>query len=352
MSGWDSDPFDLDKIEKPRVKAKPSESIPYYPKQESEVNNFEVDKDPFSTVFPRVDDYFNMETVLATFPHFEKINDFGFDLSKVSEHAQFYVLRCSNDDNIHKSIKYQVWSTTAIGKSILSNAWKSFEERNLVPEIYLIFSVVNSSHFLGVAKMTSDIKHDESFMFWWEPTKWFGTFNLEWIFVKDIHHSRLDHIKETKPGFTSFISLKDTTELSHSTGKEILQIFKEYIAVSSVFSYFVYMDYREDYIRCQRLNDKSFQNYFRKCCTIYLRDPNGFTTSKKNHQTAKVKKISENGPKNKAERIYKDSQNAIPSTLNKVKQNGIMQNKYNKKKKVVLNISDQFIIKTVNKKNK
>jgi hypothetical protein len=218
---------------------------------------------------------------LEAFPDLEALNDLGLDIDKISSNAHFYILRSSNDDNIHKAIKYHMWSTTNSGKAILSNAWKEAEKRGEEPEIYLIFSVVNSHHVLGVAKMTSDIRDTETFMYWWEPMKWFGSFQLKWLFIKDIHYSKFEHIKEETSGSSSFINLKDSTKLSVESGKEVLRIFKDYVATSNIFGSFAYMDRREDYIRLQRDNNSYFLTYFEECCSAYQKDPEGFSPVKK-----------------------------------------------------------------------
>ena len=63
---------------------------------------------PFYTTFPRAKDYFTQETVLEAFPHLKGLNDLEFDINAVPEHAQFFILRSSNDDNIHKVIIYSI----------------------------------------------------------------------------------------------------------------------------------------------------------------------------------------------------------------------------------------------------
>jgi len=234
----------------------------------------------FNTTFPRAKDYYSQESILETFPQLEGINNYEFDVNSIPDHARFYVLRSSNDDNIHKAIKYHVWSTTTNGKAVLSNAGKEDEKKGLTPEIYLIFSVVNSNHVLGVAKMTSDVKNEETFMFWWEPAKWFGTFQLSWIFIKDVHFSKFDQIKEDADG-TSFINLKDSTVLNLESGKEVLKVFRDSVPKTSIFGSFAYMDQREDYIRLQRETNTKFLEYFNECCTAYKQNPEGFSPVRK-----------------------------------------------------------------------
>jgi hypothetical protein len=55
---------------------------------------------------------------------------------------------------------------------------------------------VKSNQFLGVAKMDSDFDPADSFKFWWEGAKWFGSMKLKWIFIKEVKSEVLEHIKE------------------------------------------------------------------------------------------------------------------------------------------------------------
>jgi len=107
-------------------------------------------------------------------------------------------------------MKYHIWTTTNSGKQVLSRAWNEFKEKGKEPEVYLIFreaffppyynnslsSVVNSNQFLGIAKLISDIDHNETFKYWWEPCKWFGSYQIQWLFAKDIPHSNFEHLTQ------------------------------------------------------------------------------------------------------------------------------------------------------------
>jgi len=242
---------------------------------------------PYSTKFPRASTYSTQQAITEAFPHLENVNDSSFDVESISPNAQFYILRSGNDDNIHKAIKYHIWATTANGKSVLKQAWQDFEEKGLTPEIYLVFSVVNSNQFLGVAKMTSNIINEESFKYWWEPCKWFGTFQLQWLFVKDIPHFKFEHIKENNYN-TSIINSRDSTPISAESGKQIVKTFMENPSSPSIFESFEYMDRREDYIRNQRDTDTEFQQFFDSSCEAYKQDPEGFQPQRRPYHTRKA----------------------------------------------------------------
>jgi len=318
----------------------------------------------FSKSFPRAQDYSSQESILKAFPHLQGVNDPNFCQNSISNNAHFYILRSSNDDNIHKAVKYQIWSTTAAGKTILSEAWNEFTKKGMAPEIYLIFTVVNTNHCLGIAKMTSDIKPNESFMYWWEPMKWFGTFQIKWLFLKDIHSSQFDHIKEDAFSTSSFINLKDSTKLTTTNGKEIVRTFHEYSLRSNIFESFAYMDQREDYIRLQRDSNSFFVKQFQECCLAYQKDPEGFSPQKKTQNNKKKynssnlnlagQKIQINGNDSKPS----NNKPSSPNNSNNVKKT--QNNKNNQKKNqnntkqtnLQSSLAEQFGIKTLNKKSK
>lgn len=71
--------------------------------------------------------------------------------------------------------------------------------------------MVKSQQFLGVAQMTSDFDPKDSFKYWWEECKWFGSFTLKWIYVKDVREKQFEHIREyllIKPIFLFILIFK------------------------------------------------------------------------------------------------------------------------------------------------
>jgi len=119
---------------------------PFYSFDNNEPEEEEVNEDgPYENGFPTAKDYESKESIIKAFPHLKGHNNPEFDVNAISSNAHFYVMRSSNDDNIHKGIKYHVWTSTVSGKRVLRKAWLEFEERGEKPEIYLIFTVVSTN---------------------------------------------------------------------------------------------------------------------------------------------------------------------------------------------------------------
>jgi len=245
-----------------------SQYAQYYQYQSQYYDPFMNQPAPFSQEFPRAKSYAELPLIIDAFPHLKDLNNPEFDVESISPNAQFYIMRSSNDDNVHKAVKYHKWSTTAHVKNVLKKSWKKFEEDGAEPEIYLIFTVFYSNQLLGVAKMISNVNDEDSFKYWWEPFKWFGSFQLQWLFLKDIDNMYFEHIREEQS--KSIVNIKDGTKIGADSGKDILTVFKSFPSQVNIFDSFDYMDQREDYIRNQRDSDPEFNQNFEKFCTAFL----------------------------------------------------------------------------------
>lgn len=78
--------------------------------------------------------------------------------------ALCYVIRSNNDDDVHKAIKYGIWTSVPGNNVKLNAAWEKAQELNV--DVYLFFSVVKSGQFIGVAKLKSSFQ-EETFSYWW-----------------------------------------------------------------------------------------------------------------------------------------------------------------------------------------
>lgn len=82
-----------------------------------------------------------MSKIKLMFPSTSKLNHNNFDIDQIDD-AMFYILRSTCDDDIHKSIKYGVWTSTHKNNIMLNDMYQKCKKKK-VP-IYLFFTVVNS----------------------------------------------------------------------------------------------------------------------------------------------------------------------------------------------------------------
>ncbi|KAJ4475722.1 YTH-domain-containing protein [Lentinula aciculospora] len=153
--------------------------------------------------------------------------------------ARFFVIKSYTEDDVHKSLKYEIWSSTDPGNKRLD---KAFKECNGRGPIYLFFSVNASGHFCGMAEMLTSVDYTQSSTVW-ASDKWKGVFKVRWIFVRDIPNVNLRHIKlnntqERKPVTNS----RDTQELLPDAGQEMLRIFHTHPARTSLLQDFAFYE--------------------------------------------------------------------------------------------------------------
>ncbi|PBK93187.1 YTH-domain-containing protein [Armillaria gallica] len=153
--------------------------------------------------------------------------------------ARFFVIKSYTEDDVHKSLKYEIWSSTDPGNKRLDKAFKECAGRG---PIYLFFSVNASGHFCGMAEMLTPVDYTRSSTVW-ASDKWKGVFKVRWIFVRDIPNFNLRHIKlnntqERKPVTNS----RDTQELLPDAGHEMLRIFHSHPARTSLLQDFAFYE--------------------------------------------------------------------------------------------------------------
>ena len=68
--------------------------------------------------------------------------------------ARYFVIKSYTEDDVHKSLKYEIWSSTDPGNKRLDKAFKETAARG---PIYLFFSVNASGHFCGMAEMLTPV---------------------------------------------------------------------------------------------------------------------------------------------------------------------------------------------------
>ncbi|GBP41588.1 YTH domain-containing family protein 1 [Eumeta japonica] len=171
-------------------------------------------------------------------------NDYNpkeFDLS--APLARFFVIKSYSEDDIHRSIKYEIWCSTEHGNKRLDAAYREREKEGGM--VYLFFSVNGSGHFCGMARMMSSVDYNSNSNVW-SQDKWKGQFRVRWIYVKDVPNVQLRHIRlennENKPVTNS----RDTQEVPHARGLQVLRIMHSYCHSTSIFDDFVHYEQRQE----------------------------------------------------------------------------------------------------------
>jgi hypothetical protein len=110
----------------------------------------------------------------------------------IDEKSQFFIIKSFSEEDVHKSIKYNVWSSTKTGNQTLNSAFKITKERG--GSVYLFFSCNGSGRYIGLARMKNEVNETKQFMYWTQDSKGPGLFDVEWSFIKDVPFKHFKHI--------------------------------------------------------------------------------------------------------------------------------------------------------------
>lgn len=169
------------------------------------------------------------------------------DMSTKYDQAVFFVIKSYSEDDIHKSIKYNVWASTPNGNRRLDSAYQDAQQwrkKGSKCPVFLFFSVNASGQFCGVAEMIGRVDFSKSMDFW-QQDKWSGYIPVKWHVIKDVPNPQLRHIilenNDNKPVTNS----RDTQEVRFHQGIEMLKIFKSYESKTSILDDFDFYESRE-----------------------------------------------------------------------------------------------------------
>ncbi|XP_050218380.1 YTH domain-containing protein ECT1-like [Mercurialis annua] len=172
------------------------------------------------------------------------------------ENSKFFIIKSFSEDNIHKSIKYSVWASTPHGNKKLDAAYRDAKEKEGNCPVFLLFSVNASGQFCGVAEMVGPVDFERNADYW-QQDRWSGQFPVHWHIIKDVPNSRFRHIllenNDNKPVTHS----RDSQEVKREQGIEMLKIFKDHVAHTSILEDFDFYNQRERSLKERRAKEQS-----------------------------------------------------------------------------------------------
>ena len=175
---------------------------------------------------------------------------------------RFFVIKSFTEEDIHKSMKYGVWSSSKYGNVTLNKAFE-YTKKNKKGNVYLFFSCNKSGRFCGVAKMTSSVDETKIFELWTQDNKWPGLFNVEWIFIKDVPLKIFKNICITMfDGTVGPVShSRDTQEIPYNNAKTMMERFSKYENSNTIFEKFEFYDIRQEhYIKNKKMEKEKEKN--------------------------------------------------------------------------------------------
>jgi hypothetical protein len=180
---------------------------------------------------------------------------------KLDPNSRFFVIKSFSEEDVHKSIKYGVWSSSKKGNLTLNEAFN--DSRSKAGEVYLFFSCNGSGRYTGLAKMKSLCDFNKYFELWTQDGKWMGLFEVEWLFIKDVPFKEFKNINITmKDGEIKPVSnSRDTQEIPFEQGKIMVEIIDKYQNSNTILEHFEFYDMRQDnYEKNMKIKNSNYQN--------------------------------------------------------------------------------------------
>ena len=176
-------------------------------------------------------------------------------IDSLNSNSKFFVIKSFSEEEVHKSIKYNVWSSSKDGNLTLSNAFRITEENK--GNVYLFFSCNGSGRYAGIARMKTPCDETKTFGLWTQDGKWPGLFDVEWMFIKDVPFKEFkDIIITMKDGEVKPISnSRDTQEIPYDKAMIMIKRIAEYQNTNTILEHFEFYDMRQDnYERNMQMN--------------------------------------------------------------------------------------------------
>ena len=194
--------------------------------------------------------------ICSRYRHLIDINQKNSKLiDSINANSKFFVIKSFSEEDVHKSIKYNVWSSSKDGNLTLSNAYRITEENK--GNVYLFFSCNGSGRYCGLARMKSPCDENKTFGLWTQDGKWPGLFDVEWLFIKDVPFKEFKNVIITmKDGEVKPISnSRDTQEIPFEQAKTMIQKITDYQNTNTILEHFEFYDMRqENYERNMQMN--------------------------------------------------------------------------------------------------
>ena len=199
--------------------------------------------------------------ISSMYKHLLDINTRNASLPKtIDANSKFFVIKSFSEEDVHKSMKYGVWSSSKNGNLTLNNAFNITKEKN--GNVYLFFSCNGSGRFCGVSRMKTPVDENRTFEFWTQDNKWPGLFEVEWIFIKDVPFKEFKNIIITmKDGEIKPVSnSRDTQEIPFEQAKIIMDKIGSYQNSNTILEHFEFYDLRqENYVKNMQAK-KNYEN--------------------------------------------------------------------------------------------
>ncbi|KAL5540137.1 hypothetical protein UlMin_042361 [Ulmus minor] len=228
------------------------------------------------------------------------------------ENAKFFIIKSFSEDNVHKSIKYNVWASTPHGNKKLDAAYHEARETKPSCPVFLFFSVNASGQFCGMAEMDGPVNFEKNAEYW-QQDRWSGQFPVRWHFIKDVPNIRFRHIlldnNDNKPVTHS----RDSQEVGLKQGIEMLKIFKDHETRTSILDDFNFYDEREKVLKDRKARQQQASSTANAADEFAL--SNAFAQSLTLKESSNSNEVGGSSRRDSSVSLARDSQNPLSDSL-------------------------------------
>ena len=213
----------------------PPTGLPGLPNATSKTQD-QYHKAPFRGLVQYSDDKELRET-FEPLAHFNETVDLN---EWTNQKVAFFVIRSKTLEDIHKAVKYGVWTSSPFN----NRKFRTAKEQG--HRVVFFFTYMKSNKFVGAAELVSLPNPNKEFPYWGEIGKWKGIMHVRWLFVRDLYFDSLSSLTiQDQPLF----ELKDGTDVSSDEGLFLMKTFSEAVERSEMFKVFYKLDEKEKELR-------------------------------------------------------------------------------------------------------
>lgn len=199
---------------------------------------------PTYATLPSYDSEEALREKFASLKYFNLKHDLGEFANSV-----FFVIRSKKTDDIHKAIKYGVWTSSPQNNNKIADAFRY--RQNHGGDVFFFFTYINAPGFVGLARLV-DVDLKREFPFWGEIGRWIGVMRLDWVYVRDIEFHNTHKLTEISPIDRlprTLDHLTDGSKLSEPNARELIRMMNDKPEMSWIFKKFAGHDLQEKSLR-------------------------------------------------------------------------------------------------------
>jgi len=141
--------------------------------------------------------------------------------NSTKRNVRYFIIKSFTHKHLEISIQKAIWSTQAHNEQKLNEAYEN-------SDVILIFSVNNSRHFQGYAKMISKIGKEYTNVWAFDGSSpWGGVFKVEWLTLFNLPFGDTLHIRNPLNNHKPVKISRDGQELPVEVGQQLCDLLDE-----------------------------------------------------------------------------------------------------------------------------